>query len=175
MATTCRRVKSAAAVTLIEVVVAITVLAIAALGALGYQYYAAKQARVARAQMVATKTGQLLLEDWRSTGGSEEYDPTTLGLGFLSIFIPQYFTQGQGVGLGIPLHNEAYGITIDDVPLEIVLRWYDIETDEAAQTTLRQLAVHVKFDEANEASGSLAAYNPAIVVTSYVRRDASAG
>lgn len=175
MVTVCKRAKSAAGVTLVEVVVAMAVLAIAAVGALGYQYHAARQARVARAQIVATKVGQLLLEDWRSTGGSEDYDPTFLGLGFSSTSIPQYFSEGKGKGVGAPLHNEAYAITVDDVPLQIVLRWYDVETDETAQITLRELEVALKFDEAENVSGSLAAYNPAIVLTSYVRRDASGG
>ncbi len=170
-----KQAKSPTAHTLLEVMVATVVLAIAAVGALGYQYHAARQARVARAQIIATRTGQLLLEDWKSTGGSDDYDPTTLGLGFSSISIPQFFTEGQGKGSGAPLHSEAYAITIDGVPMQIVLRWEDIDTDEIAEMTLRQLAVVAKFDEALGQSGSLAVYDPAILLTSYVRLDASDG
>jgi len=48
------RVKFAAAVTLIEVIVAMVALAVAAMGALGYQYHAAVQARIAHAQTTST-------------------------------------------------------------------------------------------------------------------------
>lgn len=164
-----------AAVTLAEVVVAMTVLSIAAVGALGYQYHANRQVRVAHAQITATRIGLLLLEDWKSTGGSTQYDPTALGLGFESTFIPQYFSEGQGVGVGTPLRSEAYVITVDNVPLIMVLKWQDVETDAVAKVTLRQLCAVVKFDEPEGLSGSLAAYNPAIVLTTYVRLDASGG
>lgn len=167
--------KWAAAVSLAEVLAAMSILAIASLGALGYQYHAAKQARAANAQVTATKTAQLLLEDWKSTGGSEDYDPTTLGLGFQAIVIPGYFSQGQGQGLGAPLHGEAYVITVDNVPMQVALKWLDVETDATAQMTLRQLSVMVKFEEPEGVSGSLAAYNPAIILTTYVRIDASGG
>lgn len=164
-----------AAVCLAEVVAAMTILSIAAVGALGYQYHANKQARVAHAQITATRIGLLLLEDWKSTGGSREYDPTTLEFGFESTFIPGYFSQGQGVGVGQPLRSEAYIITVDNVALIMVLKWQDVETDTVAEMTLRQLCAVVKFDEPENVSGSLAAYNPAIVLTTYVRLDASGG
>ncbi|MHC4423576.1 MAG: type IV pilus modification PilV family protein, partial [Planctomycetota bacterium] len=57
---TAKRFKFAAAVTLIEVMVAMVVLAIAATGALGYQYHAAAQVRIARAETTATGIAQLL-------------------------------------------------------------------------------------------------------------------
>jgi len=165
----------ARAVCLAEVIAAMAILSIAAVGALGYQYHANKQARVAHAQITATRIGLLLLEDWKSTGGSTEYDPTTLQLGFESVFIPGYFSQGQGVGVGTPLHNEAYTITVDNVPLVMMLKWQDVETDTIAEMTLRQLSAVVKFDEPEGVSGSLALYNPAIILTTYVRLDASGG
>jgi type II secretory pathway pseudopilin PulG len=165
----------APAVTLAETLAAMSILAIASLGMLQYQYHAINQARVANAQIIATRTGQLLLEDWKSTGGSEDYDPITLGLGFETIVIPQYFSQGQGQGVGVPLHNQAYIITVDNIPIQMVLRWQDVETDATAQMTLRELSVTLKFDEPENVSGSLAAYNPAIVLTGYVRIDASGG
>jgi prepilin-type N-terminal cleavage/methylation domain-containing protein len=166
---------SDAGTTLVEVIIAMAILGIAAVGALGYQYYANMQARVAHAQITATRIGLLLLEDWKSTGGSGEYDPTTLEFGFESIFIPGYFSQGQGQGVGAPLRNEAYAITVDNVPLTMVLKWQDIQTDDTAQMTLRQLSAVVRFDEPEDVSGSLTLYNPAIILTTYVRLDASGG
>lgn len=85
VAKTIKQLRPAAGLTLVEVIVAMAILAIVALGALGYEYYAAQQVRLAHVQTIATHTAQLLLEDWKSTGGSDDYDPTILGLGFSSV------------------------------------------------------------------------------------------
>jgi len=180
--------KSAAAMTLLEVMVAMVVLCIVALGALGYQYYAVAQGRVAHAQITATRTGQLLLEDWKSTGGSEDYDPTKLGLGFVST-TDKVSEFGYGEKMGTAVHGTVYAITVDDVEMQIVLKWKDVDHDPIAEMTLRQLGVVVRFEEGIEEryhynekgewvelpSGSLAAYNPAIILTTYARLDASGG
>ena len=180
-----KRLKFAAAVTLVEVLVAMAVLAIAALGALGYEYHAALQARIAHAQTTATRTAQLLLEDWKSTGGSEDYDPIALGLGFSSNVI--YLAQG------IVLPNGVYNITVDDVPMLIVLKWADVAYDSEAEVTLRQLTVtavwrrntekkvnwgtitseQVANEHANSGYGD--ALRPLAALTTYVRLDASGG
>ena len=70
--------KFAAGVSLIDAMAAMLILSVMAVGAMGYQYYAAIHAKIARAQMVATRTAQLLLEDWKSTGGKSEYDTSIL-------------------------------------------------------------------------------------------------
>lgn len=98
--------KLARAVTLIEVIVALAVVVIASLGALGYQYYAAAQGRIAHAQTTSTRIAQLLLEDWKSTGGSEDYDPTALGLGFSSEVIH------LGTGIALPDGYITFGFGI---------------------------------------------------------------
>jgi len=172
----CRRQRRCAlGFSLVEVIAAAAILAIAALGTLGYQYHATKQARVAHAQITATRIGQLLLEDWKSTGGSDQYDPTSLGQGFESISLSSYFNQCESQGLGTTLHNEAYAITIDGLPMQVALKFKDISTDAVARVTLRQLGVVVRFDEPVGKAGSLAAYNPAILLTTYVRLDESGG
>ena len=108
---TVKRCKFESALTLIEVMVATSVLVITITGALSYQYYAARDTQIARAHIAATRTAQLLLEDWMSTGGSKEYDPSTLGLGFSSaISIPSHFSLGQGGGLGNPIHDAVHSI-----------------------------------------------------------------
>jgi len=180
-----KRRKFATAVTLVEVMVAMVVLAIASLGALGYQYHAALQARIAHAQTTCTRTAQLLLEDWKSTGGSEDYDPTTLGLGFSSNMVH--------LGQGIALPDGVYNITVDDVPMLIVLKWADVAYDSEAEVTLRQISVttvwrrdtekDVDFGQivaeevANEHadSGYGDAWRPLATLTTYVRLDASGG
>ncbi len=176
-----KRPKFASAVTLIEVMLAMTILTIAALGALGYQYYAAGQARIARAQITGVRTAQLLLEDWKSAGGSEEYDLTALGLGFSSrLFIPSQWSQGHGGGLGSPLRSSAYSTTVDGLPMLVTLRWEDVAHDTVAEIKLRQLAVIVRFGEIDSQGnltfpeGYLEKVSP-LILTTYVRLDASGG
>ena len=132
---TIKRRKFGAAVTLVEVMVAMVILAITALGGLNSQYYAAVQARIARAQTNTTRIAQLLLEDWKSTGGSDDYDATSLGLGF-SAEMP---IEAQGV----PLPDGVYSITVDEVPMVVVLHSVDVAYDGEAEATLRQLTATV--------------------------------
>lgn len=162
-----KRHRYAAATTLVEAMVTVVVLAIAALGALSYEYHAAKHARIAQAEITATRTARILVEDWKNTGGSEDYDPTTLGMGFSCLIIPPYFSEGPGIGEGAPLHNAVYAITIDDFPVLIMLTWNDVAHDSIGQVTLRQLAVIVKWQENSDA--------PPIILTTYVRLDAAGG
>jgi len=147
--------------------VTVAVLAIAALGALSYQYHAARHADIANKHMTAIRTAQLLLEDWKSTGGSQEYDPTTLGLGFSSLTIPPYFSNGKGKGVGATLNNAAYAITVDNVPMWLILRWKDVDNDPIVGITLRELAIIIKWREGSDV--------PPIILTTYVRLDASGG
>lgn len=173
---------------LVEVMLTMAILAIAAVGALGYQYYAAKHARIAQSQITATRTAQLLLEDWKSTGGSEDYDPTALGLGFSSILsVP-----ATEVSSGVPLGSTVYAITVNDVPMLITLTWKDIANDSIAEVTLRQLTITViggqqaKVSEGISLgeliSGRLTSNSAMstgliapITLTTYVRLDAASG
>jgi hypothetical protein len=168
--------KSAAAVTLIEVMVTMVILTIAIMGSLNYEYYAARDVQISQAQITASRTAQLLLEDWKSTGGSEEYDPSILGLGFSPpISIPFSFTYDQG--LGSPLNDAIYTITVNNIPMLVMLLWKDIAYDSTAEIKLRQLAVIVECGEASENNTT---YNwmehiePVELVT-YTRVDASGG
>ncbi len=178
---TVKRPKFASATTLIEVMVAMAILIIAALGALSYQYYAAGHARIARAQITGVRTAQLLLEDWKSTGGSDDYDPPSLGLSFSSrLFIPSQWSQGRGEGMGNPLNNSAYAVSVDGLPMLITLRWEDIDDDPVAELKLRQLAVIVTFgaidDHGNMIfSESYMEHISPVILTTYVRLDESGG
>ena len=188
---TVKRLKCAAALTLVEVMVSMVVLATVALGALGYQYYAVRHAEIAQVQTTAIRTAQLLLEDWKSTGGSSEYDPAALGLGFPSeLQIPASWSQGQGQGNGTPLHNGVYAIVVDGVPMVIMLNWKDVSQDSVGEITLRQLSVTVDFMERSDGQwdvyfgdaetaparlGSSLEHIQPIILTTYVRLDASSG
>ncbi|MFC1737777.1 prepilin-type N-terminal cleavage/methylation domain-containing protein [Planctomycetota bacterium] len=187
-----RRPKFSSALTLIEVMVAMVVLAIASLGALRYQYYAAKQARLASIQMASTHIGHLLLEDWKSTGGSEEYaenGPINLGLGFTkAVDIPNI-----SYSEGMPGNMTEYSISVDDIPMLAILGWGNVAFDAAAQVTLRQLVVRIyggvvnqDLNEGEIVSEQVSADNSAsgigpielitpVTLTTYVRLDASGG
>jgi type II secretory pathway pseudopilin PulG len=168
--------KFKAAVTLVETMVAMSILTIAAVGALSSQYHAARHLRIAQAQTTAIRTAQLLLEDWKSTGGSEDYDPTTLGMGFST-----FLTAPDGEGLSLP--DGVYGITIDDVPMLIVLNSNDVAYDSDAGITLRQITIRIKWglvtpEDINLGeivSGRVEAMRSLVTSTTYIRLDASSG
>ena len=170
-----KRRKFASAVSLIEVVVATVVLSIAAIGAMSYEYHASRDAKIASAQIAATRTAQLLLEDWMSTGGSTDYNPAALGLGFSgSSAIPSGFSDPSG--LGVPLNNAVYAVTVDGMPMLVMLIRKDIAQDIPTGATLRQLAVIVEFGTpvAETSAGRLEEIRP-VILSTYVRADASGG
>jgi len=145
---------NSAGFTLVESMAAMAILAIAAVGALGYQYHAATQARLARAETLATQVCQLLLEDWKSTGGSLQYDPSQLELGFVRAEDSPEFDDWDFDEINIhaiPVldhlssiakHN-TYGLVLDDFVLLVILDNKDVGHDEVANVTLRQISVVV--------------------------------
>ena len=176
---TIRKHKFLPAVTLVEVMAATVILITSSIGALSYQYYSARDAQKARSQIIATRVAQLLLEDWKSTGGSSEYNPKTLGLGFSSpLPIPSHFSEGVGQELGSPLRDSVYDITIDYVPMMAMLTWSDVAQDDISQVILRQLNVTVTFGSVDqdtiEEKSQYESLNP-IVLTTYVRVDGAGG
>ena len=187
---TFKRLKPAQGVTLIEAVVAIAILAIAAVGSLSYQYQAVKHTQIARAQITATRTVQLLLEDWKSTGGSTDYDPQNLELGFSPrLAVPSHWSEGQGVGLGSPLHDSVHSIIIDGFPMIVMLSWEDVSVDTIAGVTLRKLTVIANFEvtaedleeieeNPHDAASHLKMWVdvlPPVIMTTYVRIDGTSG
>lgn len=158
------------AFTLTEMMVAIALICIAAVGVLDYQYHSAKHQRLAQTQITASQTAQLLLEDWKSTGGSTVYNPSDLQLGFTSSSIPSGFTMGESVG-GI-LNNAVYTATINGVPMFIVLGFNDVEQDAISGTTLRQLTAMIRWQlgQATGSGGASLCQTP-IVFNTYVRLD----
>jgi Tfp pilus assembly protein PilE len=173
------RGRYAPGLTLVEVMMAAIILVVAAMGTLRCQYYAATHGRIARAQTVAARIAQLLLEDWKSTGGSTEYDPTGLDLGFSEPrTIPSGFTTAEG--LGSALNNAVYAITLDKAPILVMLKYSDVVRDGHAEATLRQLSVVIRFggtdgkSDQHDADNRLADMPPMTLVT-YTRIDASNG
>jgi len=164
---------------LTEVMVAAVILVVAALGALRCQYYAAWHGKLARAQVAVGQIAHLLLEDWKSTGGSTDYNPLDLGLGFSGpLAIPAGFIPAEP--LGVALNGAAYAITVNGTPMMVALMVLDVSRDTQAKATLRQLAVVVRFsggaaggDTGN--SDSRLADMPPVTLATYVRVDASNG
>ena len=135
--------------------VSVVITVVLSLGTLCYQYQGVLHSRTAQAQVTATRVAQLLLEDWKSTGGDPDYDPESLGLGFTA-----------------PLSGE-YGdckITLDDQTFYIQLGRNDIDHDNVAGVTLREISVTVKWRK-DFTQGAVGSSDPTICLTTYVRRD----
>lgn len=148
---------AAAGVTLVEVIVATLVLAVASLGALSYQYHAVKRAKSAQAEITATQLAQLLIEDWKSHGGDEQYDPTDLNMNFED-------TGTAGL----------YEINLNDFPMQVNLWYSDIDADTAAGVTLREIRVTIRWRRDYQDLAPLST-DPTFTSTTYVRRDQSGG
>lgn len=144
-------------VSLIEVLVAVVVLAVAVLGALSYQYHATRRTVLAKDELTATRTARLLLEDWKSNGGDENYDPTTLEMGFVP----------TGVA-------DCYRIKVNDLPMTASLGWNDVDVDKEAGVTLREIRVTLQWRQ-DRSTGVLEDMDPDFTMTTYVRRDQSGG
>lgn len=159
---------------LAEVMVSVVAVTIVALGGLSYQYHAARHARIARAQITATRTAQLLLEDWKSTGGSSDYDPAALGIGISFAGAVSIGSYGWDTTLG----GGAYSTKIDGLPMVVMLGFKDVEYDEDAQVKLRQLTVVIESGEIStetrEFTSASGLFAP-VIMTTYTRADASNG
>jgi hypothetical protein len=135
--------------------VAVAITIVTALGTLCYQYQSVTHGRVAQAEIAATRLGQLLLEDWKSTGGDPAYDPTELGLGFVATSYPE---------------SDGYRITLDNQSFYMQLTQSNIDQDTVSGVTLRQIRVTVKWRK-DYAPGAVSNDDPEIVFTTYVRCD----
>lgn len=144
-------------VTLLEVTVAIAVLAIASIGAINYQYHATRQGLIARSEITATRVAQLLLEDWKSRGGDETYDPVDLDMGFAAMQAADW-----------------YRVKVDNLPMSVNLQWKDVENDASAGVTLRELRVEFRW-RVDRTDGAIRDVDPEYVMTTLVRRDQSSG
>ncbi|MBN1974832.1 MAG: hypothetical protein JW787_14425 [Sedimentisphaerales bacterium] len=162
------------AFTLVEVIATSVVLCIIAIGSLNFQYFAARDSKMSQAQISATRTAQLLLEDWMSKGGSEDYDPASLGLGFSPIEAAH--PEGSD-SLGSKLRNTMFSVTIDENLLLVLLMSKDVSYDESAKVTLRQLCVYASIGKLREEDKTtqIVDYIKPVILTTFVRLDAGGG
>lgn len=147
--------------TLVEVVIAGVILFVAAVGALSYQYHARKQAKIAWAEMTATRTAQMVIGDWKSTGGkplngSSGYNPHD--------FDADFVYQSDGI----------WKVNVDKLTMYVLLSMDDAEYDEAAGVYLRELKVIARW-RTDFADGDVNNTSPSIVLNTYIRADASGG
>ena len=153
--TVIRNMRYARGMTIVEVMLAAAIIIIASLGTLCYEYLCVDHIGYARAQVAATRIGQLVIEDWKSTGGSSDYDPENLAMDF---YIPPGAVWGD------------YMIVIDDVPLYIGMSEDDVAKDDFAGVTLRRIDVSVRWRK-DFKYGATDDSDPAVNLTTYVRRD----
>lgn len=140
--------------TLVEVMVAVAIVIIAALGTLCYEYLCIDHVRIARAELTATRIGQLLIEDWKSDGGSLDYNPEDLHMGF-----------------SLPDDLPSNCVTVvDGLPLHISMTHSDVDADAFTGAKLGELSVIVSWKR-HFGNGAPADDDPRVTLTTYVRRD----
>lgn len=136
-------------VTITEAVVAGVVLVIGLLGAMSYQYHAVKQERMAWAELVAMRTGQMVIEDWKSKDGEISYTPENLDDEF------------------VEETEDVWTISIDGLPMTITFGYNDVETNATKGITLRRLNVKVQWQR-DYSDDSVDDDSPSFEVNSYV-------
>ncbi|MGD0595999.1 MAG: prepilin-type N-terminal cleavage/methylation domain-containing protein [Sedimentisphaerales bacterium] len=145
--------------TIVEVMASVAIITIVALGTLSFQYYSVKNSRTSEAQVTATRLGQLLLEDWKSTGGDPTYDANALGLGFVA---------------STPPATGSYNITLDNQTFYIQMAQQLVpianNPDPVAGVTLQELSVTVSWRK-DFGNGTVSDSDPTLTFTTFVRRD----
>jgi hypothetical protein len=134
---------------------AVSVVVIAALGTLCFEYLTVDHIRIARAQLAATRVGQLLIEDWKSTGGSTSYSPEALDMGFV---LPPDVESGD------------FMTVLDGLPLFIDMNQREVDRDDAVGAKLYELDVTVRWNK-DFGDGPIESKDPGVVLNTYVRRD----
>ena len=147
--------------TLIEVLIAAVIMFIIAIGGLMYQAYGVKHKRIAWAELTALRTAQMVIEDWKSTGGE--------GLDGANGYTPEYFDNDFDHH-----HGETWTINIENLPMEVSLRSEDVEIDEDAGITLKELEVLVKWN-VDFSDDPVPSESPSMRLITYVRADATGG
>jgi hypothetical protein len=141
--------------------VSAAIIIIVALGTLSFQYQNVKHSRISEAQVTATRLGQMLLEDWKSTGGDPTYDATSLGLGFANTTPP------VALNYIITLDNQTFHFQMTQ---QLAPVSSGSNPDQVAGVTLQQLSVTVSWRK-DYGSGAVSGSDPTLTLTTYVRRD----
>lgn len=116
------RKKIGSGFSLMEVIIAMAILTVTVSGVFSCEFFVVKNAKQARAEMLATRTAQLLLEDWKAYGGKSDYDPAAMNSGITDAGSGKYLT------------------IVDNLPIYFSLSSNDVST--WGNTTLRQISVN---------------------------------
>jgi len=143
--------------TLLELVVASLILSIVSIGAIGYQYHARRMALRANAQITAARTARMILDNWKKTGGDENFDLESLQMGFVK-----------------NKKRNDYKVTIEDLQMRVALNWKDIEQDEMAMVTLRQIEAVIQW-RSDYQQDDVRDNDPSYIISTYVRKDEAGG
>jgi prepilin-type N-terminal cleavage/methylation domain-containing protein len=146
---------------LVEVMISILIIVIVALGTMSFQYHGVKHSRSSEAQIAATRLGQLILEDWKSTGGAAGYNPTTLGLGFVTPTTPETGSYK------ITLDYQTFYLTFAQ---QLVTVSSGSNPDTVAGVALYQLRVTVNWRK-DFGTGATSGSDPTLTFTTFVRKD----
>jgi len=135
--------KFAAALTLVETLVAMVILTVAVIGASGYRYYAMLDARKAWMQRTGAAIALLLCENWRGRGydHTADFDPVThLG--------PELSITGPGSdGPGAPAGFTARGKY--QIVVENTYYWATLSYRDEPTPGLRSLNVTIAWHQAS--------------------------
>jgi prepilin-type N-terminal cleavage/methylation domain-containing protein len=144
--------------TIVEVMVAMAIVIVIAMGTLSFQYNNVRQNRTSEAQTAAARIGQLLLEDWKSSGGDTDYDPNLLGLGFTYVSANNY---------RITLDYQTFYINL---ARQLATVSSGTNPDTVAGVTLWQLTITINWRK-DFGTGTTSSSDPSLVFTTYVRLD----
>lgn len=142
---------------MLELVIASLILGVVSIGAIGYQYHARRMALRADAQITAARTARMILDNWKKTGGDENFDLESLQMGFVK-----------------NKKRNDYNVTIEDLQMRVALNWEDIEQDEMAMVTLRQIEAVIQW-RSDYQQDEVRDNDPSYIISTYVRKDEAGG
>lgn len=142
---------------MLELVIASLILGVVSIGAIGYQYHARRMALRADAQITAARTARMILDNWKKTGGDENFDLESLQMGFVK-----------------NKKRNDYNVTIEGLQMRVALNWEDIEQDEMAMVTLRQIEAVIQW-RSDYQQDEVRDNDPSYIISTYVRKDEAGG
>ena len=154
-----KQFKSAAGLTLAEVMIALATLSVAVVGTCGYRYYAALDARKAVMRRTAGDVALLLCESWRGVKGDETYDPAACFASDLPISTV-YDGSVEPEDNSFTLLG-AYAVVTNGVKYYAFLSWKDIGAG------IRALNVVIAWPRKGQAETSIADADRSFELTTY--------
>lgn len=152
-----KRLKLAAGLTLIEIMISIASLLVAIVGASAFRYYAALDARKADVYMTAARVGHLFCESWRGVKGSDDYDPTVYSSSEMVVST----TEGLDAPEEFTLLG-SYRVVANSATYYMTLSWKDVNGG------LRALNVVVGWAQQGQREADIDDINKLFQLTTYI-------